>query len=93
MPSDYVADMVIVARNVTLRLGDGAAQVEVLRGIDLDVPSGERLAILGPSGSGKSSLMACLSGLEAATSGSIRNAGQELSGLSEDDLARARRKA
>ncbi len=91
MPSDYVADMVIVARNVTLRLGDGAAQVEVLRGIDLDVPSGERLAILGPSGSGKSSLMACLSGLEAATSGSIRIAGQELSGLSEDDLARARR--
>jgi putative ABC transport system ATP-binding protein len=49
-------DMVIVARNVTLALGSGDARVEILRGIDLDVAKGEHLAILGPSGSGKSSM-------------------------------------
>ena len=91
MPSDRAADMVISARNVTLALGNGAARVEILKGVDLDVEAAERLAILGPSGSGKSSLMACLSGLESATSGSIRVAGVEITGLSEDGLAEARR--
>lgn len=91
MPSERAADMVISARDVTLRLGEGAARVDILQGVCLEVAAGERLAILGPSGSGKSSLMACLSGLEAATSGSIRVAGQELGGLSEDALAKARR--
>jgi putative ABC transport system ATP-binding protein len=83
--------MVIDARNVTLALGEGAARVEILKGVDLAVPPGERLAILGPSGSGKSSLMAVLSGLESATSGRIRIAGLDITGLSEDGLAEARR--
>jgi putative ABC transport system ATP-binding protein len=83
--------MVISARNVTLMLGNGPARVEILKGVDLDVGAGERLAILGPSGSGKSSLMACLSGLESASGGSIRVAGVEITGLSEDGLAEARR--
>jgi putative ABC transport system ATP-binding protein len=83
--------IVIAARDVTLRLGSGDAAVEVLRGIDLDVAQGERLAILGASGSGKSSLMAVLSGLERATSGSVRVAGADFSALDEDGLARARR--
>ncbi|MCG2841422.1 ATP-binding cassette domain-containing protein [Sandaracinobacter sp. RS1-74] len=91
MPSERPADMVISARNVTLALGNGAARVEILKGVDLDVAAGERLAILGPSGSGKSSLMACLSGLESATGGSIKVAGLEITGLSEDGLAEARR--
>ena len=91
MPSEPVADMVISARNVTLALGSGAARVDILKGVDLDVAAAERLAILGPSGSGKSSLMACLSGLESPTGGSIKVAGLEITGLSEDGLAEARR--
>jgi putative ABC transport system ATP-binding protein len=85
------ADMVIDARNVTLSLGNGSARVAILRGIDLAVRAGETVAILGPSGSGKSSLMAVLAGLESAGSGQVRVAGQELTGLSEDALAAARR--
>lgn len=91
MPSDESADMVIDARNVTLALGEGEARVEILRGVDLAVRQGERLAILGPSGSGKSSLMAVLSGLESTTAGQIRIAGLDITGLSEDGLAEARR--
>jgi putative ABC transport system ATP-binding protein len=84
-------DMVIVARNVTLALGSGDARVEILRGIDLDVAKGEHLAILGPSGSGKSSMMAVLSGLDRATSGSIMVSGADFGALDEDGLALARR--
>ncbi|MFQ3595627.1 MAG: ATP-binding cassette domain-containing protein [Sphingomonadaceae bacterium] len=86
-----VGDIVIDARNVTLSLGEGEARVDVLRGIDLEVRQGERLAILGPSGSGKSSLMAVLAGLEQADAGQILVAGQDFAGLSEDQLAEARR--
>jgi putative ABC transport system ATP-binding protein len=65
--------------------------VEVLRGIDLDVAEGEVVALLGPSGSGKSSLMAVLTGLERASTGTLQVAGQDFSNLDEDGLARARR--
>lgn len=85
------ATMVIEARNVSLALGNGAVRVEILRGIDLQVRQGERVALLGPSGSGKSSLMSVLSGLESATSGTIHLDGVNISGLDEDALARARR--
>jgi putative ABC transport system ATP-binding protein len=79
------------ARNVTLALGTGSARVEILRGVDLAVGRGEVVALLGPSGSGKSSLMAVLSGLERASSGSINVAGADFGALSEDGLALARR--
>lgn len=84
-------NIVIAARNVTLELGTGSARVKILRGIDIDVKAGESLALLGPSGSGKSSLMAVLSGLERATSGSIHVAGADFGSLDEDGLALARR--
>lgn len=87
MTDPYVID----ARDVTLALGSGAARVDILRGIDLRIAGGEAVAVLGPSGSGKSSLMAVLSGLERATGGSIRTAGADVTALGEDDLARARR--
>jgi putative ABC transport system ATP-binding protein len=87
MTSSYVID----AENVTLALGSGGSRVEILRGIDLKVAKGESVALLGPSGSGKSSLMAVLSGLERATSGRIRIAGADFSALDEDGLARADR--
>ena len=65
--------------------------MHILRGISLTVPPGQTLALLGPSGSGKSSLMAVLCGLERATSGQLTVAGADFTGLSEDALARARR--
>ena len=82
---------VISARNLRLTLGDGPAAVEILRGIDLDIAPGETLALLGPSGSGKSSLMAVLTGLERASSGTLSVAGADFEALDEDALAHARR--
>lgn len=81
----------IRARNVTLSLGSRDAPVEILKGIDLDIERGQSLAILGASGSGKSSLMATLAGLERASGGEIRVAGVDHGALDEDALARARR--
>nr|WP_137678771.1 ABC transporter ATP-binding protein [Parerythrobacter lutipelagi] len=83
--------MAISARNLTLTLGQDSAPVEILRGIDLDVAEGEVVALLGPSGSGKSSLMAVLSGLERATGGELSVAGQDFTTMDEDQLALARR--
>ncbi|KZE17726.1 MULTISPECIES: ABC transporter ATP-binding protein [Sphingomonas] len=84
-------DMVIDARGVTLTLGTGDAATRILHGIDLAVPSGTSVALLGASGSGKSSLMAVLSGLERASGGQVRVAGADFGTMGEDDLARARR--
>ena len=85
------APAAISARALTLTLGTRDAPVPILKGIDLTVPHGQTLALLGPSGSGKSSLMAVLSGLERATAGSLDLAGADAAGLSEDALARLRR--
>jgi putative ABC transport system ATP-binding protein len=84
-------DIIIRARNVTLQLGSGGARTEVLRGIDLDIRRGESIGVLGPSGSGKSSLMAILSGLERASGGQVEIAGTDFGPLDEDALATARR--
>ncbi len=81
----------IVAQNLGLVLGEGDARVTVLDGVDLTVMAGETVALLGPSGSGKSSLLAVLAGLERAQAGTLSVAGQDFSGLGEDGLATARR--
>lgn len=81
----------IRARDVTLSLGTRDAPVQILKGIDLDIARGESLAILGASGSGKSSLMAVLSGLERASGGSVLIGGVDYGTLNEDELAKARR--
>ena len=83
--------MAIAAHNVTLTLGSDKTPVEILRGVDLEVPAGSSVALLGPSGSGKSSLMAVLAGLERANGGTIRVAGLDFATMDEDELARARR--
>jgi putative ABC transport system ATP-binding protein len=84
---EHAADMVIDAREVTLALG----ATRILHGIDLAVARGESVALLGASGSGKSSLLAVLTGLERASGGQVRVAGLDLGALDEDALARARR--
>ena len=90
MPIDP-ATIAIRARNVTLLLGTRDAPVEILKGVDLTLLRGESIAILGASGSGKSSLMAVLCGLERATGGDVHIGGVDFGALDEDALARARR--
>ncbi len=80
-----------MVRNLTLSLGRPPARVEILRGIDLDVAAGESVALLGPSGSGKSSLMAVLAGLERPSGGAVRVTDLDFATLDEDALAVARR--
>ncbi len=86
-----MAHHVIDAANLYLSLGSGEARVDILKGVDLQVEAGETVALLGPSGSGKSSLMAILSGMERASRGRVRVAGEDFGTLDEDGLARARR--
>ena len=85
------ATIAIRERNVTLQLGTRAAPVAILKGVDLTILRGESVAILGASGSGKSSLMAVLSGLERASGGTVEVGGVDFGTMGEDDLARARR--
>jgi putative ABC transport system ATP-binding protein len=91
VPELVADDMVISIRDVTLTLGASSAATTILKGIDLDIAQGTSVALLGPSGSGKSSLMAILSGLEQASGGRVRVAGLDFGTLDEDALARARR--
>jgi putative ABC transport system ATP-binding protein len=82
---------VISLRDVELTLMGNAGPVNILRGITLDVRKGETLGLVGPSGSGKSSLLMLMGGLETATGGSVMALGQDLTALDEDALARFRR--
>jgi putative ABC transport system ATP-binding protein len=76
---------------VTLTLPSAAGPVEILRGVDLTVRPGETIAVVGPSGSGKSSLIAVAAGLETPTSGEVSLFGQDLAALDEDGRAKLRR--
>ena len=78
---------------VELTLPSSAGPVEILRGLDLEVAAGETVSIVGPSGSGKSSMMMLIAGLERPTGGGVEVAGADLGGLDEDGLARFRRDA
>ena len=78
--------------DVTLTLGGGrgAAPTEILKGVSLRLAPGEAVAVLGPSGSGKSSLMAIAAGIERASGGRAQLAGHDLGAMGEDALARLR---
>ena len=76
--------------NVHLTLGEGDVRTVILKGVSLKLDAGESLAVLGPSGSGKSSLMAVVAGLERADAGKVRLAGQDIGAMNEDALARLR---
>ena len=84
-------DALVRIRGLALTVPAAAGPVNILRGIDLDIVAGEAVGLVGPSGSGKTSLLMVLAGLERATAGSVRVAGQELTALDEDQLARLRR--
>ncbi len=86
-----MTDPVIALTDARLSLDGNAGRVDILNGITLDVAHGETLGLVGPSGSGKSSLLMLMGGLERATSGQVRVLGQDLTALREDALARFRR--
>ncbi|MDE0303509.1 MAG: ATP-binding cassette domain-containing protein [Albidovulum sp.] len=78
-------------QDVELSLIGNAGKVDILRGINLSAETSETIGLTGPSGSGKSSLLMLIGGLERATGGSIHALGQDLSALNEDQLAKFRR--
>jgi putative ABC transport system ATP-binding protein len=81
----------LALEGVDLTLASAAGPVAILRGVDFTVSAGERVAVLGPSGSGKSSLIAVAAGLERPTRGWVSLLGSDLSRLDEDGRARLRR--
>jgi len=86
-----MADTIVALSDARLALMGNAGPVEILKGISLDVTRGETLGLTGPSGSGKSSLLMLMGGLERATGGRIMALGQDLGTMGEDALARFRR--
>lgn len=88
-----LAKATLALTDVSLALNGAAGRVEILKNVSAEIGAGEIVALTGPSGSGKSSLLAVAAGLERASSGSIRLLDQELVGRSEDELALIRRGA
>ena len=78
---------ILEVRNLTKIIDTGTHRVEILRGIDLEVPAGQFVAIMGASGSGKSTLLGLLAGLDTATDGRVMLDGADITGLNEDELA------
>jgi putative ABC transport system ATP-binding protein len=76
---------------VSLKLASAAGEVNILRGIDLDIRRGETASVVGPSGSGKSTMMMVMAGLERPSGGRVTVAGTDLGPLNEDALALFRR--
>ena len=81
----------MLAQGLRLTVPAAAGPVNILNGVDLEVEAGASVGIVGPSGSGKTSLLMVLAGLERASAGTVQVAGQELTALDEDALARFRR--
>lgn len=86
-----MGEPILKLEEARLTLAGNAGPVEILRGISLTVERGETLGLVGPSGSGKSSLLMLMGGLERATGGRVLALGQDLGAMDEDALARFRR--
>ena len=81
----------ILIENVSLSLDGNAGIVDILKDISIDIQEGESIGIVGPSGSGKSSLLMLMGGLERISNGSIKLLGQNLGEMNENKLASFRR--
>ncbi len=86
-----MSNPVIELKAAGLALDSRAGRVEILSGVDLAIKAGESVGVVGPSGSGKSSLLMLMGGLEQATSGQVMALERDLTALDEDALARFRR--
>ena len=89
MPSDYI----VRVENVTKDYTRGSERIRVLRGVDLEIDTGDFLALIGPSGSGKSTLLNLIAGLDQPTTGRVLFQGREISSMDEAALARWRTNA
>ncbi|WP_424987650.1 ABC transporter ATP-binding protein [Microbulbifer sp. S227A] len=86
-----MTEPILSLKDASLSLNGNAGPVDILHSVTLDVNRGETLGLIGPSGSGKSSLLMLMGGLEQATSGAITALGHDLTAMDEDALARFRR--
>ncbi|WP_299566815.1 ABC transporter ATP-binding protein [uncultured Sulfitobacter sp.] len=86
-----MSDPIFSLKDAALRLNGNAGPVDILQGITFDVTEGESVGLIGPSGSGKSSLLMVMGGLEQATGGTVSAMGHDLTAMNEDALARFRR--
>src|SRR5947207_7235810 len=86
-PPESSSRPMIEVRGLTKTIATPTHSVEILKGIDLEIPRGQFAAIMGPSGSGKSTLLGLLAGLDAPTLGRITLDGEDITGLEEDALA------
>jgi putative ABC transport system ATP-binding protein len=86
-----MTDLIFSLKDAALRLNGNAGPVDILHGISLEVRAGESIGLIGPSGSGKSSLLMVMGGLEQATGGTVLAMGEDLTAMDEDALARFRR--
>src|SRR3954453_11249763 len=77
----------IQVRALTKSIDTGTHRVDILKGIDLEIPQGQFAAIMGPSGSGKSTLLGLLAGLDSPTSGQVILDGEDITNLGEDEMA------
>jgi putative ABC transport system ATP-binding protein len=81
---------ILEATGITKTIDTGTHRVEILRGVDLELPAGQFIAIMGASGSGKSTLLGLLAGLDTPTAGKVIIDGVDITGLNEDALALVR---
>src|SRR5258705_13145038 len=84
------AETIVRAKNVHKIFRRGSQRIEVLQGVNLEIPKGEFLALMGPSGSGKTTLLNLIGGLDTPTEGSIEVGGVDISRMSGAALARWR---
>jgi putative ABC transport system ATP-binding protein len=85
-----MSDVLVRVHNVHKHFTRGAERIDVLKGVDLEVPSGEFLALMGPSGSGKTTLLNLIGGLDTPSGGTIDIGGTTISNLSGSGLSRWR---